>query len=398
MTTTKAKPPFPGLRYPLASVTYGEEEIDAVLACLRMGQTTMGPHVAAFEARFAQAVGAGHAVMVNSGSTADMLAAFLLGPPKRGRSGYLDEVLVPAVTWPTQVWGCVLAGYRVRLVDTDPYTLQMDLHDLGAKLSRRTAAVFAVHVLGNVGDMDALTGLCRLHAVPLLEDCCEALGSTWRGRHVGTFGRAGAFSFFFSHLLSTMEGGMVVCPSPSDAGDLRLWRNHGWAPGADECDRFRFPTWGMNVRPTEVQGAFGIAQLHKTEGFIEHRRRNFGRLADATFRRYPDWLQGVSVLPWATPVWHGFPLSVRPDAPLSKRDLCRFLEGRGIATRPLIAGNLAKQPGVLTHERIVAGPLPGADAVDEHAFYIGLSSHEDEAGCAYVGQCFEDFFEGGRRA
>lgn len=392
MTTVSA------IRYPLARVTYGEEEIDAVLHCLRMGQTTMGPRVAAFEARFAQTLGAGHAVMVNSGSTADLLAAFLLGPPRRGRSGYLDEILVPAVTWPTQVWGCVLAGYRVRLVDTDPDTLQMDLRDLEAKISLRTAAIFPVHVLGNVGDMDALLGLARLHSLPVLEDCCEALGATWKGRHVGTLGRAGAFSFFFSHLLSTMEGGMVVAGSPSDTGDLRLWRNHGWARGEGDGDRFRFPTWGMNVRPMEVQGAFGLAQLEKLPSFLGARLLNYEWLAEATFRRYPEWLQGVSVLPGCLPAWHGFPLSVRPGVPLSKRDLCRYLENRGIETRPLIAGNLARQPAVLKHPRIIAGPLPGADQVDQHAFYLGLPSQEDRWGVGYVGECVRDFIEGGQRA
>ena len=305
-----------GMSYPLAHVTYGEEEINAVLHTLVAGRTTMGPRVADFERRFAGRVGAEYGVMVNSGSSADLLAACLLGPPRRGsRTVPMDEMLVPAVTWPTQVWGCVLAGYKVRLVDTDPDTLQVDLRDLEAKISHRTAAVFAVHVLGNVGDMDALTSLCRRHSLPLLEDCCEALGATWRGQHVGTFGRAGAFSFFFSHLLSTMEGGMVVCRSPADEAALRLWRNHGWERTPEEP--FRFPTWGMNLRPLEVQGAFGLVQLEKKARFLAARRRNHGALAAVTYERYPDWLQGVRVLPGASPAWHGFPLRVRPGTPLS---------------------------------------------------------------------------------
>jgi CDP-6-deoxy-D-xylo-4-hexulose-3-dehydrase len=382
-----------GLRYPLAHVTYGEAEIAAVLACLREGRTTMGPRVAAFEARFAQTVGAHHAVMVNSGSSADLLCAFSLGPSHR----MLDEILVPAVTWPTQVWSCLTAGYRVRLVDTDPATLQMDLDDLERKLSGRTAAVFAVHVLGNVGDLDRLTALCAEHGVPLLEDGCEALGSRWKGKHVGTFGKAAAFSFFFSHLLSTMEGGMVVCDSPSDNRYLRLWRSHGWEPEAG--NRFRFPTWGMNVRPMEVQGAFGLEQIKKAETFLSARRRNFGRLEAATSLRYGDHLATPEVLPHASPGWHGFPLLVKDDfaGDISKEKLCRYLESRGVETRPLIAGNLARQPGVEGEHRITAGDLPGADAVHERAFYIGLASHDDPEGTGYVGECVEDFIEGGKR-
>lgn len=389
--TTAPAPPW---RYPLAQVTYGEDEINAVLTTLVAGRTTMGPRVEEFESRFAGLVGAEHGVMVNSGSSADLLCAFLLGPPRRGRSGAMDEVLLPAVTWPTQVWGCVLAGYKVRLVDVDPDTLQMDLRDLEAKISRRTAAVFAVHVLGNVGDMDALTDLCRRHSLPLLEDCCEALGATWRGQHVGTFGRAGAFSFFFSHLLSTMEGGMVVCRSPADDASLRLWRNHGWdrTPGAEP---FRFPTWGMNLRPLEAQGAFGLVQLQKKARFLAARTVNHGALAAVTVERYPDWLRGVKVLPGCRPGWHGFPLRVHELAPVSKAQLCRHLEARGIETRPLIAGNLARQPGVLRHERVLAGPLPGADVVDEGAFYLGLPSRIDREAVEYVGAVFSEFFEGG---
>ncbi len=390
--TARTKPPFPGLRYPLAHVTYGEEEIAAVLACLREGRTTMGPRVAAFEARFAQTVGAHHAVMVNSGSSADLLCAFSLGPPHR----MLDEILVPAVTWPTQVWSCLMAGYRVRLVDTDPATLQMDLRDLERKLSRRTAAVFTVHVLGNVGDLDDLTDLCRRAGVPLLEDCCEALGSRWRGRHVGTFGAAAAFSFFFSHLLSTMEGGMVVTDSPGNNRYLRLWRSHGWEPEAG--NRFRFPTWGLNVRPMEVQGAFGLEQLKKLRGFSEWRSHNSVLLASATQMEYPDLLTTPTVLDGADVCWHGFPLTVSEKAPFTKHELCRYLEGRGVETRPLIAGNLARQPGVEGEHRITAGDLPGADAVHERAFYLGLASHDDPEGTGYVGECVKDFVEGGARA
>jgi CDP-6-deoxy-D-xylo-4-hexulose-3-dehydrase len=394
MTAVLAPP-----RYPLAQITYDDAEIEAVLTTLKAGRTTMGPLVAKFERDFAAKLDAEHAVMVNSGSTADLLAALTLGPPHRGRSGYLDEILVPAVTWPTQVWGCVLAGYRVRLVDTDPETLQLDVRDAEAKLSRRTAAIFPVHVLGNVGDMGALTWLADQHGVPLLEDCCEALGATWHGRSVGTFGRAAAFSFFFSHLLSTMEGGMVTCRSEADARLLRLRRSHGWEP--QEGNRFAFPTWGLNVRPMEVQGAFGLAQLPKVDRFLLTRRLNYAALAAVSHERYPQWLQGVKVLPGCEPAWHGFPLMVRHDVPGGRglRDaLCRYLEGRGVETRPLIAGNLARQPGVLKDERVIAGPLPGADLVDDHACYIGLSSLPDAEGVELVGSALRDFFEGGKRA
>jgi CDP-6-deoxy-D-xylo-4-hexulose-3-dehydrase len=350
-----------------------------------------------FERAFAAYVGAPHAVMTNSGSSADLLCALGLGRAAPHR----DQVLVPAVTWPTQVWACVLAGYRVRLVDVNPATLQLDLDDLERKANPNTRAIFAAHILGNVGDMARLTGLAAELGVPVLEDCCEALGARWRGRHVGTFGSgtggtAGAFSFFFSHVLSTMEGGMVVTDSPMAARRSRLWRTHGWEPRPG--DHFHFPEWGMNVRPTEVQGAFGGVQLARLDGFLAARARNFARLDDQTARRYPDLLSVPAVLPGCQPAWHAFPLLVANGAPFTRDALCAYLEACGVETRPVVAGNLARQPSVARHPRVLSGDLPGADAVDRRGFYLGLASEDDEAGTAYVGEVLRGFVEGRERA
>ena len=365
------------MRYPLAYVSYDEHEIDAVYDALIEGRTTAGPRVEAFEVMFAKHVGRKHAVMVNSGSSADLLVAHGLGPSEIG-----DEVLLPAVTWPTQIWACIMAGYTVRLVDVDPATLQMDVASLGRLLSSRTRAVFLVHALGKVGDMDMIR---RLSPVTLIEDCCEAMGSTWRGKHVGTFGQAAAFSFFFSHLLSTMEGGMVVCDD--DPRLYRLWRSHGWEPTKEY--HFWFPTWGYNVRPTELQGAFGVVQMGKIAAFKANRAANYRRLAERTYERYPDVFQGVTVAPECDPAWHGFPLLVKP--PISKRQLCEWLEDHGIETRPIIAGNFARQPVALKTPKVLSGMLPGADRIHDTGFYIGLASFDDHEGTSYVGDALDEF-------
>lgn len=371
-------------RYPLAHVTYGDEEIDAVITTLRSGRTTCGQRVAAFEQQFAAYVGRKHAIMVNSGSSADLLIAHGLGPANEG-----DEILVPAVTWPTQIWSCVMAGYTVRLVDVDPATLQMDADDLRRKINSRTRAVFLVHVLGNVGDVAALAPVMHPWPVAILEDCCEAMGSRWRGQHVGTFGRAAAFSFFFSHLLNTMEGGMVVTDIALDARDYRLWRAHGWEPKADYP--FWFPTWGLNVRPTELQGAFGNVQMTRLEVFMAARSRNYARLADATYKAWPQYLSGAKVLPECEPAWHGFPLLVASQSPFGKVELCRYLDDHGVETRPIIAGNFARQPIAQDHPRIIADDLPGADRIHNDGLYIGISSFDDPDGTAYVGEVVADF-------
>lgn len=375
------------VRYPLAHVTYGAEEIGAVDAALFDGQTTCGPRVKRFETQFASYVGRQHAIMVNSGSSADLLVAFGLGPARPG-----DEVLLPAVTWPTQVWSCLMAGYRVRLVDVDPATLQMDVGDLEQQINPSTRAIFAVHVLGSVGNMDDLCTVARDNKLALIEDCCEAMGSRWNGRHVGTFGQAAAFSFFFSHLINTMEGGMVVTDSAGDERLYRLWRSHGWEPKKNY--RFWFTTWGMNIRPTELQGAFGGVQMNRIEQFLDARTRNYARLAAVTYLAYPSMLDGVTVLPGCTPGWHGFPLMVRTDAPFSRDTLCAYLESWGIETRPIIAGNLYRQPAIMYDERIVGRhDLPGADAIHTQGFYIGIASVDNQDAIGFVDDTLAQFIK-----
>lgn len=374
---------LPARRYPLARVTYGAEEIAAVMECLNAGQTTCGARVESFEKTFARYVGRAHAVMVNSGSSADLLVAYGLGPPMAH-----DEVLIPAVTWPTQVWSCVQAGYTVRLVDVDPETLQMDTDDLYMQSSDETSAVFAVHVLGNVGDVDRVREVVYDRNTILVEDCCEALGSRWNGQHVGTFGQAAAFSFFFSHLINTMEGGMVVCDSPEDDRQYRLWRAHGWEPEPDR--HFNFPTWGMNLRPTELSGAFGVVQMKKLQQFKHAREINHARLSVWTESKF---LRSIKVLPECEPSWHGFPLMIAQDAPFTRVGLCRWLELHGIETRPIIAGNLARQKAIMDCDRVICGPLPGADAVHNRGLYLGLSSFDDPLGCGYVSEVLHDFLK-----
>lgn len=375
-------------RYPLARVTYGTEEISAVVETLEAGRTTMGPRVAEFERRFAEYVGANHAVMVNSGSSADLLLALSLGRP----NGPGEEILVPAVTWPTHLWACVLAQYTVRLVDVDPATLQFDADDLERKAGFDTKAVFPAHILGATGNLYRLHEIATDHRLTVLEDCCEALGTHWRDLHVGSDGDA-AYSFFFSHLLSTMEGGMVVTNSDTRARAYRLWRAHGWEPKDGEY--FHFPSWGLNLRPTELQGAFGLAQLDRLEGFRVARRTNYAALNGALRRYVPGFFRDMTVLPECAPSWHAFPFMVAPRAPFTKQQLCAYFEAYGIETRPIVAGNLARQPAVAHHPSVRAGPLPGADQVHERGFYVGLANFDDIEGTSHVVQVLDNFIRKG---
>jgi CDP-6-deoxy-D-xylo-4-hexulose-3-dehydrase len=386
-TERAATRPASKYAYPLSQVTYDTTEIAAVCDALLSTETTMGRRVEEFERRFADLHGGGHAVMVNSGSSADLIAALLLVDPENRRLEAGDEVLAPAVTWPTQIDSLLMAGLSVRLVDVVPETLQMDLDDLEAKIGPRTRALSLVHLMGNPCDMTRVRDICERHDLVLLEDCCESLGATWRGQPVGTFGLAGTYSFFFSHHMTTMEGGMVLVQDEETADAVRLLRAHGWSRNVRHRDvastgtldgRYKFLTWGLNVRPMEVSGAFGLVQLDRLSGFQQQRRENaelFASLLEPAHEhvqlmREPD--DGVCS-------WFALPMLVSPTSPVNRDALANILEREGVETRPVVAGNLARQPMMRLFPQIQADNLPGADFVHERGLYLGLHPFADEA-------------------
>ncbi len=385
--------------YPLSLATYGVEEILEALDSLCSFRTSMWEKTLTFEKRFAEFQGAAHAVMVNSGSSADLLLAFLLTNPARPLLDRGAEILAPAVTWPTQIWSPMMAGMKVRFVDVDPATLNIDLNDLERKITPRTRALSIVHLMGNPCDMDRIHALAQKHKLVVLEDCCEALGSEFRGKKVGTFGLGAAFSFFFSHHMVTLEGGMITCPDPITADQLRILRAHGWLRNADPSlnplpptdidPRYAFVNWGFNLRPTELQAGFGLQQLQKLPAFTARRALLAQRFLDYIDTK-PQLLR-PAVCAGATPVWFALPLMVAPDASFSRNKLTSFLEDRGVETRPIVAGNLARHPAASLFPELRDTALPGADAVHDRGLYVGLSPLQSDESLDRLLQCFDDF-------
>lgn len=367
--------------YPLSLASYGTEEMVEAIDSMVNFRTSMWEKTAQFEAEFANYIGCREAVMVNSGSSADLLLSFLLSNPQKPLLRPGDEVLVPAVTWPTQVWSPMMAGFRVRLVDVDPETLNVSVADLEQKIGERTRAIFLVHLMGNPCPMEPILRLAAERDLFVLEDCCEALGAEWCGRRVGQFGLGGTFSFFFSHHMMTMEGGMIVTDDPEAADRLRILRAHGWLRNTrhlnynhtrDDVDpRYSFVSWGFNVRPTELQAGFGLRQLTKLPAFNARRKV----LADRFFS-FVDasrFLKRPAVEAQASPSWMALPVLVREGAPFDRQALTVHLESEGVETRPVVAGNLARQPAAKLFEGLSGGHLPGADVVHSRGFYVGLS-------------------------
>jgi len=385
--------------YPLSMATYDIEEILAAVDSLCSFRTTMWEKTSEFERQFAYIVGCPEAIMVNSGSSADLLIAFALINPQTKFLNQGDEILVPSVTWPTQLWSPMMAGLKVRFVDTDPNTLNMDLNDLEAKIGPKTRAISLVHLMGNPCDMDRVMAICQKHTLILIEDCCEALGAAFKGKSVGTFGLAGSFSFFFSHHITTMEGGMIICHDQSLSDLFRLLRAHGWARNAKYIKpefeegldpRYMFLNWGFNVRPTELQAGFGLEQLRRLPAFNAQRLQNVAYF-QKYLNRHSAIMRLMEVLPDAECSWFALPIMLTPECPFKKDEFLAFLEVQGVETRPIVAGNLTRQPVCQLYPELQERNLPGADAVHDRGFYLGVHPFEATKNLDRLAEIFEQF-------
>lgn len=387
---------------PLSVPLYGAEEVSGALDALLTQNVTMGRRVAEFERAFADYVGSKHAIMVNSGSSANLLALSVLA--QRVLDGHLepgDEVIVPAVTWSTTIAPILQLGCVPVFVDIDEDTLNMRPESIDEAFSDRTRAVFPVHLLGNPVEMDPLMERARERGLWVIEDTCESLGSQIHDRFVGSFGDFGTFSFYFSHHITTIEGGMVVTDSDELHDLARSLRAHGWSrdmstrpqleaanPGIDP--RFLFVNVGYNLRPMEIQAAFGLVQLRRLAEFNEQRRVNAERL-EQELSPYKDRIRMISEQRGGTSTWFGF--SVIAQSAEERNKLQTHLESRGIATRPIVAGNLALQPAFKDNEHRIVGDLEVATRVGERGLFVGNHPSLTDGQLAHISGAFRDFFE-----
>ena len=356
--------------HPLCVVGFGAPEVLAATEVMASTRVTMGEQTRAFEALWAARCGRRHGVMVNSGSSANLLLLDAL--VQTGRLSPGDEVLVPAVGWSTTLFPVAQVGLVPVIVDVDPATLNICPKSAARARTARTRAVMAVHLLGQAADLAAFDDLL------VIEDACGAHGARIGDREVGGFGVGATFSFFFSHHMTTVEGGIVVCDDDGLANALRSLRAPGWvrersdraelsAANPEIDPRFLFVTPGYNLRPTEMAAAFGLVQARRLDAWVARRRANHAewcaRLAGAP---------GVTVFPEAPGTAHAgfaFPVRVAGD-----RAACMAaLEARGIETRPISGSNLARQPAFARVPARLPVPLPVADDVHTQGFFVGNS-------------------------
>ena len=364
--------------------------VDSALDCW----FTTGRFAEEFERKLARFVGVRSASLVNSGSSANLLAISSLTSPKLGdrRLKPGDEVITVAAAFPTTVNPIIQNRLVPVFVDVTVPTYEIDVSQLEAARSERTRAVFIAHTLGNVFDLDAVTEFVKKHDLWLIEDCCDALGSKWKGRNVGTFGDIATVSFYPAHHITMGEGGAVLTDKPNLKTLIESFRDWGrdcwcdpgkentcgkrfdWQLGSLPCGydhKYTYSHIGYNLKATDMQAALGLSQIEKLPFFIERRKENFRYLSIAL-----KSMEGCLILPEATPgsdpAWFGFPIAVREDASFRREDLIRELEAKKIATRLLFGGNLLRQPAYEGCEVRVVGSLPNTDFVMNNVFWIGV--------------------------
>jgi CDP-4-dehydro-6-deoxyglucose reductase, E1 len=381
----------PACLFPLMAHAFDAHEIVAAVDTLLSGQLTMSNTVCGFEKRFAEFVGSKYAVMVNSGSSANLLAMAVAANPKRSKRLHAgDEVLVPAVCWSTSVWPIIQMGLKPVFVDVDPATLNADPVHLRKCLTARTRGIFVVHVLGNSAPLAEIQQLVKEYDLILIEDTCESLGSKFAGRYLGSMSEFGTFSFYYSHHLTTGEGGMVVCNDPADYDLLLCLRAHGWSrllsnhktierENPDVDPRFLFVNVGYNLRPMEVQAAFGLCQLEKLTSMNTYRCDNKVRLT-SSLTAHPRWKNQFTFPVSAKdcePAWFGFPCLLHADLERHHRKYMDYLSVNGVENRPIVSGNFVRQPALKLFG-IETDPqnFPGAEAVNRRGFFIGLHTEK----------------------
>ena len=377
---------------------------------------TTGRYAKRFELEFAKAVGVRHALLCNSGSSANLLAISALTSKKLGDRRLVpgDEVITVAAGFPTTLNPIVLNGLTPVFVDVELGTYNLDPAQLEAAIGPRTRAIMAAHTLGNPFDLDAVLALAKKHDLWVVEDNCDALGSTYRDRLTGSFGDFGTLSFYPAHHITMGEGGAVLTNRPQLkllVESFRDWGRDCWCePGEDDTCGLRFDHQlgslprgydhkyiyshvGYNLKVTDMQAAVGVAQLAKLSSFTVARKRNWQLLHDGIAH-----LEDVLVLPRATPgsdpSWFGFPLTVREDAPFERNDLVRHLENRKIATRLLFGGNLIRQPAYEDLRFRAVGELPNSDIVMNRSLWIGVYPGLSEEMIGFVVGELERFVRG----
>lgn len=371
--------------YPLTEKTYNHEEINAMVEVLLNDKLTMGNNVENFEKEFAEYIGSKYAIMVNSGSSANLLAMAVLSNFKyKNKLNMGDKIIVPTVCWSTSVWPIIQMGLVPVFVDIDIETLNADIEEIEKLLKEdsQIKGMVVVHILGNCTNMTKLMELKKKYNLIIMEDTCESLGTIYKNKYLGTFGECGTYSFYFSHHITTIEGGMVVTDEEEIYELLKCLRAHGWSRGqklfenTNKVDnRFCFINIGYNLRPMETQAAMGRVQLKKLTYQNDNRKKNYQRIIQKIENSGSDKLKHFIEQTNCECIWFSVPFIL--NSKYDKNKYLEILENHNIETRPIVTGNFTRQP-VFSYLSIDCKPesFINAEIIHNQGFFIGLPAVE----------------------
>lgn len=387
------------INYPLSSDTWDHNETNAIQRVIESNRYTMGKEVREFEEQFADFMGSKHAIMTNSGSSANLITIATMALHEkfqhRKNKSVRPNIIVPTVSWSTTYFPVHQWGFDLKFVDVDLLDFNISVQGVADAINDATVGVFAVNLLGSAAMLEDLKNICDMNGITLLEDNCESLGAKLaNGKHTGTIGTMGTFSFFFSHHMQTMEGGMVLTDDDDLVDYLRSLRAHGWVrdmqfgsfetTGDPFQDSFNFVLPGYCVRPLEFSGATGKEQLHKWPEMLKVRRKN-ALTAKKVFNTSKVQLQKE----WGQSSWFGFGMTLRGELEGRRSEVIKELTEQGVESRPIVAGNFQKNP-VIDRMNCITCDAPNADYIDANGFFIGNDCVDLEEKIEQVGEIIDN--------
>jgi dTDP-4-amino-4,6-dideoxygalactose transaminase len=386
--------------YPLLEKGLSKIDLQKGINVLKTGFITMNKHTEIFEKEFAKKVKANFALMVNSGSSANLLAAFAsCNPIRKNRFKRGDHALIPALCWSTSLWPLVQSGLKTKFVDVNPQTLNVDADHLISKITKKTKVIMLINVLGISADIKKIINFAKKKKIIVIEDNCEALGAKLDQKYLGTLGDFGTYSFFYSHQITSGEGGMIVCNNREDYEILLALRSHGWSRGKSIYEknakkypnldpRYIFINSGFNLRPTDIQAAIGRNQFKRLDFFKKTRKMNKKKIINSLKKdkRWKEQFRFVEYSKRIEPSYMVLPILLNEKFLKKKKQFIEFIEKKGLETRPIISGSFVNQPSAKLYnlnrnkEKFV-----GAQEVQDFGFVIGLSTKKiDEQKLKFV--------------
>ena len=369
--------------YPILDEGLSKLDLYAGIKILRSGRITMGKQTSLFEKKFAKKLNVKYALMVNSGSSANLLAAFAsCNPLRKNRFKRGDHALIQSLCWPTSLWPLVQTGLKINFVDVDPLTLNVRADEIIKKVTKKTKIILIINVLGLSPSIEKIRNFCNLKKIILIEDNCEALGAKFNNKYLGTFGDFGTFSFFYSHQITSGEGGMIICKNKNDYEILKALRSHGWSRDKKTSNKFPnldpryiFINSGFNLRPTDVQASIGLSQFKKFEKFRDIRSRNRNNII-INLMKNPNWnsqFKFIEVPRKIFPSYMVFPILLNPKYKNKKTEFINFIESKGLETRPIISGSFTNQPSAKLFKLNTKNiKFKGSEEIQKLGFVIGL--------------------------